>query len=659
MFRGLPSLSRIFDELRRRKVLRLAGVYLLGAWLILQVADVLLEIVAAPEGSLRAVAIVLALGFPLAVVIAWIYDLTPSGLVRTGRASAPEEATLSWSWPWVGLGSVLAVAGLLGFVLSRDAPVIQGPPGLSIAVLPFSDLSPGGDNRYFSDGLAETLMDSLARVPGLQVAARTSSFAFRDPGRDVREVARSLEVGSLVEGSVRKSGNQLRISTRLVDGRTGRSLWSATFDASMEDVFAVQDTISRGIAEALQIRLLGSETLVPVTALDATAYEEYLRGRAELRGAGTLESAHRALAHFRRALELEKGFTPALAGLCRAYWEKYLVTRDGGLADQAILACADAEHEEAPRAEVQVALAGLYLGTGQAERSRELLQRAVQNWPNDAEVHAAFGESLRTSGEYDAAQAHLLRAIELDPAYWRYHWHLGTMLAQQGRLDEGAARTSRAIRLQPNSPAPYYSLGGIYFLQGEYLKAADAFRESITRYPNPVAYSNAGTQYFYAGEFALAEEMYRQAVALSPSDFRYRAFLAEAVALQAAPRESDARTQLDEAIRLAYDQLAINPEHYETRSALANCLAQAGRRPEALHELQVLQGLAEPGMVINRNMAMAYLFLGDYDLAVERFSAAAASGYPAALLARDPRLGVLADHAGFSDLLPRDEQHPE
>jgi adenylate cyclase len=651
MFGGLSGLNRVIGELRRRRVLRLAGVYVLGAWLILQVADVLLEIVAAPEGSLRVIAIVLALGFPLAVVLAWIYDLTPSGLVRTSKAHDPDAEVLSWSWPWVGLGTFLAIAGLLGYVLTRDDPAIGGPPGLSIAVLPFADLSPGGDNRYFSDGLSEALMDSLASVPGLQVAARTSSFAFRDPGRDVREVARSLEVGSLVEGSVRKSGNQLRISTRLVDGRSGRNLWSATFDASMEDIFAVQDTISRGIAEALQIRLLGSETLVPATSVDATAFDEYLRGRAELRSLGTPESADRALEHFGRALELEPGFVLALAGTCRAYWEKYLLTSDSLLAEQAIRACGDAEREQAPRAEVQVALAGLYLGTGQAERSRELLDRAVETWPNDAEVHAMLGEWMRDAGDFESARAQLLRAIELDPAYWRYHWYLGRVLAEQGQMDEAIARTSRAIRLQPNSPGPYSTLGGIYALQGEHLKAADAFRESITRAPNPRAYANAGTLYFYVGEFAQAEEMYRQAVALTPSDFRYHAFLAESIEMQNDPLRTDARDHFEEAIRLAYDQLSINPEHHDTRSAVASYLAQAGRHAEALKELERLTRLSQPGMVINRNIAMTYLYLGEHDEAVRYFGESVASGLPREHLARDPRLAVLAGHSGFQALL--------
>jgi adenylate cyclase len=659
MFGGLSGLNRILGELRRRRVLRLVGVYVFGVWLILQVSDVVLDIIGAPEGALRMVAVVLAVGFPLAIVIAWIYDLTPAGVVRTRTAGAGAAADGKvdrhplW-WLWIGFLALLASLAVIVYSVAQQRHGRMAPAEVSIAVLPFADLSPDGDHRYFSDGLSEALMDSLSRIQGLQVSARTASFAFRDPDRDIREVAGALEVAHLVEGSVRKAGNDLRINARLVDGRTGRNLWNASFDASLEDVFLVQDNISRGIAEALQIRLLGSETLVPAFTVDPDAYEEYLRGRAELRREGTAQSAERAAAHFRRALELEQSFTPALAGLCTAYWEQYSITRDAELADRAIHFCIEAEHDPDPPAELLVALGGLYRGTGQLERSRELLDRAVAAHPNDAEVHAALGETARASGDLEAARTRHLRAIELDPAYWRYHWNLGRALVDLGRLDEAAARINRAIRLQPDSPAPYYSLGGIYFYQGEYLQSADAFRQSIVRHPNPVAYSNAGTQYFYAGDYVQAEEMFRQAVALSPADFRYHAFLAETIELQAGDSSNEARQHYEEAIRLGYQQLSVNPEDHLCRAAVAGYLAQVGRGAEARAELKALDALERSDMLIHRALAMAHLNLGEHEDAVRHFALAAAEGYPPALFERDPRLAVLQRYPEFQKLLTAD-----
>ena len=655
MFGALSRLNRVLGELRRRHVLRLAGLYAVGVWLILQASDVLLDLVGAPEGTLRMVALVLALGFPLAVLIAWVYDLTPEGVVRTPVADAQGAGTLDAPrrvrWPWVGFLGLLAFLTVLvvGVMQRQGAPGDHGQ--MAVAVLPFADLSPDGDHGYFSDGLSEALMDSLARIPGLQVAARTASFAHRDPSRDVREVAQSLEVTHLVEGSVRKSGQQLRVSARLVDGKNGRNLWSAAFDASLEDIFQVQDTISRGVAQALQIRLLGSEMLVPEEPIDPALYDEYLRGRAELRGEGTAESAQRALAHFQRVLEREESFTPALAGMCTAYWEWYSLSRDGALAEQAIRFCTQADRNPDTPAELLVALGGLYRGTGQIDRALALLRRAAETFPNNAEVHAALGETLRASGDVESAAQHHLRSIELDPAYWRYHWNLGRALVDLGRLEEAAARVSRAIRLQPDSPAPYYSLGGIHFYRGEYLRSAEAFRESIVRHPNATAFSNAGTQYFYAGEYAQAEEMFRQAVELGPADFRYRAFLAETIELQKGPLGDEAKRHYEDAIRLGYEQLAVNPEDHLCRAALSSYLARVGRGAEARRELEVLRKLERPDMLVHRAMAMAHLNLGEHEAAVKQFVLAAAEGYPAALFARDPRLAVLESYPEFRQLL--------
>jgi adenylate cyclase len=648
------AVNRMLKELRRRHVFRLAGVYFVGSWLILQVADVLLDIIGGPEGSLRVIALVLVLVFPMAMIMAWVYDLTPAGVIRTGATPDEDAPAFRWDWRWVDYAIIAALVAILVFVLAdkrsgEDADLLA--PAHSVAVLPFSDLSPDGDHRYFSDGLSEALMDSLSRIPGLQVASRTASFAYRDPGPAVREVARSLEVATLLEGSVRKSGDHLRISARLVDGESGRRLWSESYDASTEDVFAVQDTISRSIAEVLKIRLLGGEVLVEVPTRDQAAYEDYLRGRDQLRRDGTVAQLEQAVAHFRQALARDGEFSLALAGMCTALWEKYSITRDAELAERAIEACQDAESQVDPPAETLVALGGLYRGRGELEKSLALFSRARAAAPNDAEVHAGLGDTLRAMGDLDGAVVHQRRAVELDPAFWRHYWTLGVSLLRRGDLEEAAAQFNRAIRLQPESPYPYYSLGAVYFYQGEYLKAGDAFRESIRRSPNPQAYSNAGTNYFYAGDYVQAEEMFRQAVAMSPSDFRYRGFLAEAIDMQGTRAAAEVAEHYEAAVLKVREQLEINPAHHVGRAALAGYLARLGQTDAAEAELAALR--REQGLDVDalRTMAMAHLFLGQREIAVERFAAAVAAGLPAALLTLDPRLEVLKDLPEFQALL--------
>jgi adenylate cyclase len=544
-----------------------------------------------------------------------------------------------------------------GEVAGTPTTNLPVPDDHSIAVLPFSDLSPARDNAYFSDGLSEALMDSLARIPGLVVASRTSSFAFREPGPSVAQVASALQVANLLEGSVRKSGNQLKISARLLDGRSGRPLWSETFDATTEDIFSVQETISIRIADALKIRLLGSETLVEVPTRDQAAYEDYLRGRDQLRREGTAANLEQAITYFEQALARDPQMALALAGICTARWEKYSQTRDRALADEAIEACMHAQGTADSSVEVMVALGNLYRGIGDLEYSHSLFRAALEISPNDAEVNAGLGITLRSMGDLEGASRLLRRAIELDPAFWRYYWMLGATQAEQGQLEAAIEEFRRAIRLKPDSPAPYYSLGGVYWLQGEFLQAADAFRESIRRDPEQMyAYSNAGTLYFYTGEFAQAEEMFLQAARLSPSDDRFQGYVAEAILMQEGRDPADARMHFEAALELAEGWLDVKSGDHAARARLAGYLARLGREQDSREVLEVLWGADELSLEAIREMGMVCLFLGERERAVERLSVAREAGMPAWLLTADKRLEALADLPEFRALLDGNSQ---
>ena len=544
-----------------------------------------------------------------------------------------------------------------GEVAGGPTAELPVPADRSIAVLPFSDLSPAGDNAYFSDGLSEALMDSLAKIPGLTVASRTSSFAFRESGPSVPEVASALQVANLLEGSVRKSGNQLKISARLLDGRSGRPLWSETFDATTEDIFSVQETISVSIADALKIQLLGSETLVEIPTRDQEAYEDYLRGRDQLRREGTAANLEQAIAYFEKALARDPEMSLALAGICTARVERYSQTRDRALADEAIEACMYAQGAVDSSVEVKVALGGLYRGIGDLEYSLSLFQAALELSPNDAEVNAGLGTTLRAMGDLEEAARLQRRAIELDPAFWRYYWHLGATLVEQGQLEPAVEEFRRAIRLKPDSPAPYYSLGGVYWLQGEFLQAADAFRESIRRDPEQMyAYSNAGTLYFYTGEFAQAEEMFLQAARLSPSDDRFHGYVAEAIVMQQGRDPADAETYYEAALALAQGRVDVNAGDHAAHARIAGYLARLGQDQASRDMLDALWGTADLSLEAIREMGMACLFLGERERAVERLSVARAAGLPAWLLSADKRLEELADLPEFQALLDGNAQ---
>jgi TolB-like protein/Flp pilus assembly protein TadD len=602
--------------------------------------------------------------------------LAPGMAARPAAPAAPRGSVLP-RWVGMALAAVLALA-IVALLLRSYWPQPASAPDQeaendagasaveavvdvdpSIAVMPFVDLSPDGDNAYFSDGLSEALMDSLARIPGLTVASRTSSFAFRDAGASVPEVATALQVTNLLEGSVRKAGDQLKISARLVDGRSGRPLWSDTFDATMQDVFQVQETISVKIADALKIELLGIEELVPVHTRDEAAYEDYLRGRDQLRRGGTVASLEQAIGYFEQALARDPEMDVAMAGICTARWELYSLSRDRALADEAISACVDAYAQAGSYSTVEltVALGNLYRGIGNTEHSLSLFREALELSPNDPEVNAGLSATLRAMGDLDEAVRLSRRAIELDPAFWRYYWQLGATLVEKRELEAAADNFRHAIRLNPDSPAPYYSLGGVYWLQGDFLQAGDAFRESIRRDPEQMfAYSNAGTMYFYTGEFAQAEEMFLQAARLSPADDRFQGFVGEAMLMQADRDPDAARPYFQEALRLAQNRLQVKADDQEARARIIGYLARLGRAAEAREMLGALEQQDDLPVYAIRELGLAALFLGDRAKAVELLAAARAAGVPAWLLSADKRLEPLADLPEFRVLL--DDKNP-
>ncbi len=649
-------LGRTLVELRRRHVYRVLGGYAIAAWLTIQIADVVLPALMAPPWVLSVLVFMALLGLPVAAILAWVYDITPAGVVRTASTPQPDltAATFRWNWRWLDFLIIACLLAILLFVLVKDPePSVDLEPQRSIAVLPFTDLSPDQDTAYFGDGMAEAILDSLARVPGIEIAARTSSFSSRGSEEGIPELADRLGVGSLLEGSIRKSGNRIRISARLVDGETGRQLWSDTYDGVLDDVFAVQDSISRAIVDVLRLRLLGGgEVMVKPATTNPQAYDAYLRGRSSLRREGTLENLEQSIEHFERALEQDTGFVLARAGLCTAHWQKYENTREPRHFERALATCEQARLQDPDRAETQIALGNMYRGTGQPEEARGAFEQALRLDPGNGEAHVGISRVLEDIGDFEAAERHLRKAISLDPAYWRNYSYLGGLLFAIGDYPGAAEQFEQAIRLEPDSPRSYANLGGTLLLMGEFDRAAEAFRESIQRSPTAGGFSNAGIGYFNARRFAEAEVMFRVAAEYNPADFRFLGFVADAVDMQA-DRQGEAEPYYQRAVKLARERLAINPADHECRSSLAVYLARLGLGEAARQELAQLALVEFPVAPIVRNMAQAHLILGDREQAFARLEQAVAAGYPTVILAAEPWLDGLRDEPEVSALLGR------
>jgi len=634
-------------EFRRRHVYRATGAYAISAWFVVQIADVVLPALFAPDWVLSVLVVLAIAGLPVAGLLAWAYDITPDGVVRTppseADASAGPDQSFRWNWRWMDYVIICGLLGILGWLLmTRDTALeTDNRETPSIAVLPFADLSPNRDSGYFSDGMAEAIMDRLARIPNLQVTSRTSSFVYRHADADIREVAQTLGVGNVLEGSVGRSGDRVRISARLVDGRTGNHLWNESYDARLDDVFAVQDSISRAIAEVLEVQLTGALPVERPT-VDQIAYDHYLQGRASLRAEPTPESTDGAIQQFSLALDRDPAFGLAHAGLCTAHWQQYEITREPRHVERALATCERARLQDPKRAETQIALGRIHLGMGRNDEALAAMQSALLLDPDNSQAHLGMALVSEHRGERELAEQHFLRAIQLDPAWWRNYNYLGGFHMAAGNFAAAAGQFSQAIRLEPDSARAHTNLGGALLYQGEFNRAADAFRQAIGRQPSPAAFANAGTSYFLAARFEEAEVMFRVATELAPADFRNWAFLAAAVRLQEG-RQAEAEAHGRKSIELARRRLEINPTDDEAQATLVQALAEDGRADEAAAERAKLGPPEQFGPLTHRTLALAALALGDRAAALAHFEAAASLGVPMVLLSNDPRLAILLE----------------
>ncbi len=368
----------------------------------------------------------------------------------------------------VAVGVLVAVLAVAAVFWLRRAGRGSAGGTPSIAVLPFVDMSSEKNQEYFSDGLAEELLNDLAKIPGLRVAARTSSFQFKGKNEDLRTVGEKLNVGAILEGSVRKQGSRVRITAQLIKVGDGFHLWSETYDREMNDIFAVQDEIARSVAGSLKVALLGKKTAMPsAQGTNADAYNAYLQGEYFLKRHGK-ENLEKSLGYYEQAIKQDPGYAPAWVGLAAARSDQadrgYLPVEEGyGKAREA---AERALALDANLAEAHAAMGGIKLSydwdwTG-ADAS---YQRALALEPGNAKFVRNAGMLAKTLGRFDEALAQDRRAVELDPLSAATHNNLGNHAYYAGRPEEAAAALKKALELNPEFPGSHNSLGQVYLAQ--------------------------------------------------------------------------------------------------------------------------------------------------------------------------------------------------
>ncbi|MCH7510622.1 MAG: tetratricopeptide repeat protein [Proteobacteria bacterium] len=563
-------MAAIWGELKRRNVVRVAVAYAIVSWLLLQLTDVLMPLLGLPEWVDRLVFLLLVIGFPLALIFAWAFELTPEGLKKEKDVDRSESNT-----PITGRKLDFAIIAVLAVALVFFASTHQWnsetghaeTADKSIAVLAFTDLSPEGNQEYFSDGISEELLNVLAKIPGLRVAARTSSFKFKGENRDIIDIGEQLDVALVLEGSVRKAGAQIRITAQLVDASNGFHLWSETYDRELKNIFAVQDEISAAIVNALKDHLGLQVEAAPrvIAAANTEAHEAYLRGR-YLMVQGTRATIEGAVREFQKAITLDPEYALAHAELAMATLKR------GGVFLNFDLTVTEAIARAAPHAE-----------------------RAMALDPTLAEAHAATGFLLWRQENLEGAQTHFRQAIKINPNYSIVYLWMGNLLNWQlGRYKEGFATYETMLRLDPLSIPTTTN----YVMQLTEMNRLDEADRELEKLASIAPGSHAFARAYRAslgGKWANAVLGYLDALRIDPQKSLTRRFLTfqlaaiglekEAVAISEAPHPFllSVLGKPEDAVTTAQARLAEAPNSLAARSDLGLALAgtgdYAGARP--------------------------------------------------------------------------------
>lgn len=479
---------QIFHELKRRNVLRVAAAYIVSAWLVIQVVETLFPLFGLSDAVIRSVVIVLAIGFLPALVFSWAFELTPDGLKLDKDVDLERSVTRQTGKKLdriivVILALALAYFAVDKFLLDpvRDAEqfesgrregrieaLVTSFGDRSIAVLPFADMSPANDQGYFSDGISEELLNLLSTIPEVRVTSRSSAFSFKDQNISIPDIARRLQVSYILDGSVRKAGDQVRISAQLIDAETDTQLWSKNFDRTMQNIFQIQDEIASDVVEQIKGTLRISAPQQRET--DAGAYALYLQARYQRR-LGTAAGYEEAVRLYKEVLAIDPNYAPAWDEIATVYQNQ--------------------------------SITGLRTADEGFELARSAALKAITIDPDYAPAYDSLG-FMAQYHEPDLAEAarYYKRAIELAPKDPAIAGKVGMLLQTLGRVDTGLAPIEYAVGADPLSPPWQYTLGLAYLAAGRPEQAIQAFETTLSLSPEfSLAYYNLSVALMRAGRF--------------------------------------------------------------------------------------------------------------------------------------------------------------
>jgi TolB-like protein/Tfp pilus assembly protein PilF len=515
---NLPTRS-FFAELKRRNVYKVAVAYVVVSWLLIQAASILFPTFDAPAWVMKALVATIVLCLPVALILSWAFEITPEGIKLESEIDPNRSIARRTGRKIIAITVALAVIAAGLFVYQRVRPTStsasrQGasaarteaatvPPNKSIAVLPFDNLSRDPDNAYFCEGVQDEILTRLAKVADLKVISRTSTQHFKSSPEDLPQIAKQLGVANILEGSVQKANDQVRVNVQLINALTDAHLWADTYDRKLTDIFAVESEIAKTIAETLQARLTGSEksSIAKTPTVNPEAYELYLKGRF-FWNKRTGDDLRKSIEYLKQAIAKDPGYALAYAALADSYG---LLRFYGDASSEESVVPGKAAAKKALELDDSLAEPHASLGLIATEeldvhRAVSELERAVQLNPNYATGHHWLALAFTALGQSDTSVRELKRAVELDPLSMVINADLSIGYIYAHRYDEAEAQARKTLELDPNSFLAHYYLGIALQLKGRIKEAIPEFQKAVELNHDPYSMAMLAQGYARNGQ---------------------------------------------------------------------------------------------------------------------------------------------------------------
>ncbi len=628
--------KNFFAELKRRNVYKVAGAYAVAAWLLIQAASIVFPAFEAPAWVMKVVIAFVVLGFPVALTLAWAFEMTPQGMKRTENVS-PDEFIPQWSrrkFAALILSLALIAAGLLLFQVLRTKPA----PGVatanasqkSIAVLPFENLSHDPDNAYFADGIQEEILTRLAKIADLKVISRTSTQQYQSKPGNLHEIAKQLGVANILEGSVQKAGDSVRVNVQLIQAASDSHLWADTYDRKLIDIFGVESEVAKAIAAQLQAKLTGREqqALAVKPTNNVEAYDAYLRGLAfEARSGNLLVNGQKAAGFYERSVQLDPAFALAWARLSRV--ESLLYFNGTAAAREAAERALKAAQKLQPNAPETLLTLGYYQYwvLWEYELAKVTFGLVRNALPESSDVAAALAKIARRQGHWDESIGYAEQSLVLDPRNSGWVSDLAWTYSMLRQFPAALKAYDRALDIEPNDPDLIAEKAAIYQAEGDLEQAGKLLAGVDARTAPLIAFETKITQLFLERRYGEAIRLLKIRLTeyheLGDAERAFEQQLlvfAQRFAGDTAAEKSTAQ----EAQRTLEALCKKDPTRASLTALLSQAYAALGAKNEALREAEHAVALlpsakdAVDGPGFEENLALVEVSVGETGRAISR-----------------------------------------